>query len=365
MKKLIFLFLIFALLPLRAALAQADSLDIKIGQLLLIGFRGTSVTADCTIAKDISDRHIGGVILFDYDVPLRQSGRNIQSPDQVKRLTASLQKLSATPLLIAIDQEGGKVNRLKEKYGFPKTVSAASLGAQPNTDSTRHAAARTASLLKQLGINLNFAPVADVNTNPDNPVIGKIERSFSSDAEVVSAHVQAVIRAHHAEKILTAMKHFPGHGSSKSDSHAGFVDVSQTWSPAELLPYRDAALQTDFIMTAHIYNRNLDSVPATLSHRTLQGLLRDSIGFTGAVISDDMQMGAIRNEYGLETAIKLSLNAGCDMLIFGNNLIYEPDIAERAISIIKNLIKRGDISQARINQAFRRITRLKEKLRTP
>lgn len=330
----------------------------------MVGFRGVSVCDTSPIVQDIRAGRVSGVILFDYDVLQKKSGRNIQSPSQVQSLCATLQSYSPTPLLIGIDEEGGKVNRLKPKYGFPQTVSAAYLGRLRSLDSTRLYATRTATLLSELGINLNFAPVCDVSVNPKNPVIAKLERGFSSNPDSVAMHASAVVKAHRAKHVLTALKHFPGHGSSQSDSHLGFVDVSSTWSRAELTPFQTLILQgnADIIMTAHIFNTAWDTLPATLSKKVIQGMLREELNFDGVVCSDDMQMKAIAAHYGLEQALKLALNAGVDMLIFGNNLDYDEGIAEKACMLIKGLIGRREIKQERIEEAYRRVMRLKSRL---
>lgn len=362
-KRLIF----FLALCLYTSLAAkpTDSLDLKIGQLLMVGFRGVSVSDYSPIVQDIRYGRIGGVILFDYDVIQKQSGRNIQSPAQVKALCAALQSYSQTPLLIAIDEEGGKVNRLKPKYGFPRAVSAAYLGRLNSLDSTRIYAAQTATLLAELGINLNFAPVCDVNANPQNPVIAKLERSYSSNPDSVGLFATEVVKAHRANNVLTALKHFPGHGSSQNDSHLGFVDVSATWKPFELSPFRALIAQgyADMAMMAHIYNSSWDTLPATLSRPVIQRMLREELGFDGVVCSDDMQMKAIAGRYGLEDALKFALNAGVDMFIFGNNLDYDEQIAEKAIAIIKRLVARGEVATERIDEAYRRVMRLKSRLK--
>ncbi|MFN3344918.1 MAG: glycoside hydrolase family 3 protein [Chloroherpetonaceae bacterium] len=347
------------------AAKPTDSLDLKIGQLLMVGFRGVAVSDTSPIVQDIRLGRIGGVVLFDYDVLQKKSGRNIQSPSQVKSLCAALQSYSPTPLLIAIDEEGGKVNRLKPKYGFPQTVSAAYLGRLHSLDSTRLYATRTATLLSELGINLNFAPVCDVNVNPQNPVIAKLERSFSSNPDSVAMHATTVVEAHRARHVLTALKHFPGHGSSTSDSHLGFVDVSCTWRRDELTPFQTLISQgnAEIVMTAHIFNAAWDTLPATLSKKVIQGMLREELNFDGVVCSDDMQMKAIAAHYGLAEALKLALNAGVDMLIFGNNLDYDEHIAETACTLIKEMVSRGEIAQARIDDAYWRVMRLKSRLR--
>lgn len=165
---------------------------------------------------------------------------------------------------------------------------------------------RLAATLADLGIGLNMAPVVDLCSNPDNPVIAKYERCFSADPNQVSAQAAAYIDAHHQLGVLTTLKHFPGHGSSRSDSHQGFTDITTTWSETELIPYRCliAGGRVDAIMTAHVFNARLDDCyPATLSKNVITGLLRGELGFDGVVISDDMQMGAIVDHFGFETAI--------------------------------------------------------------
>ena len=340
----------------------AGGLDDKIGQMVFAGFRGMKLDPGNPILADIRERHIGGVILFDYDVPSQSPVRNIESPSQVKDLTEALKEASPSPLLIAVDQEGGKVSRLKEKFGFPATVSQQSLGTRNDPEATRKAADETAITLSECGFNINFSPVVDLNINPENPVIGGRERSFSADPADVTKHALEVINAHHARGILTTLKHFPGHGSSKDDSHLGFVDVTETWSPTELDPYEKiiAAGFCDTVMTAHIFNSKLDpSLPATLSSRTIGGLLRDDLHFDDVVISDDMQMKAISAHYGFEEAVCLAIGAGVDILTFANNSVFDPDVAASAIGIIRKAVRDGRIGEERIDRSYARIMRLK------
>ncbi len=337
----------------------------KAGQMLMIGFRGLEVDSRSPIMQDIRKRRIGGVILFDYDVPSGSPVRNISSPQQVKTLVADLQKAASVPLFIAIDQEGGKVCRLKEKFGFPTSVSAQYLGSLNSVETTKRYADAIAEALTGLGVNLNFAPVVDLNVNPDNPVIGRLERSFSADPAVVTRHALIVIDSLHNHGVLSAIKHFPGHGSSLNDSHKGFVDITDTWSTEELIPFEDIVRsgKCDMVMTAHIFNEKLDPVwPATLSSRVTGGILRGNMGYAGVVVSDDMQMNAIRQHYGLETAIERAILAGVDILVFANNSVFEEDIASRAITIIEKLVREGKIPAGRIDESCARIMKLKEKL---
>lgn len=227
-----------ACLLLGCAQKAEQDLEKMIAQMLIVGFRGFELNEDMFIVDDIRERNLGGVILFDYDVPANHSERNIKSPEQVRRLNHALHALNEEPLFIAIDQEGGRVNRLKEKFGFPSTVSHQDLGDYDDIDSTYAFAARTARLLNELGFNMNFAPVTDVNTNPENPVIGKLKRSFSDDPAKVTRHAEAFISAHRDNSVIATIKHFPGHGSAWNDSHLGMADVTDTWDEMELVPYR-------------------------------------------------------------------------------------------------------------------------------
>lgn len=349
--------------------ARIDSLELKIGQMLLIGFRGKSLSDKDPFLQEIRAGRVGTVILFDYDVPTKTYNRNIENPAQVKKLTAALRKAAeptGIPLLISIDQEGGLVNRLKPKYGFPVSVSQQYLGTINNPDSTRHYAAKTALTLSESGINLNFAPSVDVNVNPTNPIIGGKERSFSADPMRVAQHAAIVVEEHRKRGIIATLKHFPGHGSSKTDSHKGFVDVTDTWQRDEITPYAELIRRNlvDMVMTAHIFNAKLDpAVPATLSPKIMAGILRDSLKYNGVIISDDMQMGAIADHYGLENALEQAINAGVDIVCFGNNLSYDPAIITKVHTIIKRLVAEKKVSSERIDESYRRVLRLKQKIR--
>lgn len=337
------------------------SVEEKVGQLLLVGFRGFDVNEE--VEKAIRDYHIGSIIYFDYDVVSKTRKRNIQSPRQLRNLSEDLQSISEIPLFISVDEEGGKVSRLKKRYGFSSKPSPQSLGHKFQWQ-VKNSAEDLAKELSDHGINVNFAPLADVNTNPNNPVIGRLGRSFSSSPQKVENYCRSFIEGQKEEGVISVLKHFPGHGSSRGDGHEGLVDVSQTWNKKELIPFKNLIESDDaeMIMTAHIFNRNLDSqYPATLSKRTIQGLLRDQLGFDGVVISDDMNMGAIAHHYGLKEAISLSLNAGVDILLFGNNLVYDKDIAAKAHTIIMNLINDGKVSLKSLDQKVQRILTLKEK----
>ena len=356
-------------LPPAATLATAPtaaaSLEEKIGQMLMVGFRGLTIAQSDSFAADIQQHHLGSTVLFDYDVPSASPVRNIQSLDQLAALTAGLQSLASTPLLIATDEEGGQVSRLKEQFGFPPTVSAAYLGAQNDVALTHQYAATMADMLAAAGINLNLAPVVDLNVNPANPIIGALDRSFSADPAVVTQQALEFIRAHHERGVLCTLKHFPGHGSSTQDSHLGFVDVTNTWSERELEPFANIiqAGEADVIMTAHVFNANLDpDYPATLSKPVVTGILRERLGYDGVVITDDMQMRAISDRYGFEAALQLAVEAGADIIAIANNTVFEEGIAARAAGVLIDLVHAGTISEQRIDESVQRIERLKARL---
>lgn len=334
-------------------------LEVKIGQMLLVGFRGQVLNENSRVLSEIRDLHLGGVVLF---------GNNVSSPAQVQTLTATLQKAATIPLLVSIDQEGGQVMRLDRRFGITTNYSAQALGTMNDLVKTNAEAELFAQTLADLGINLNLAPVVDLNLNPSNPVIGALGRSFSADPAVVTNQATTFIQAHHKHNIFCTLKHFPGHGSSRNDTHLGFVDVTDTWQDSELQPYTELVKNDtcDAIMTAHIFNGKLDAkLPATLSHAIVTGILRERLGYGGLIISDDMQMRAISKYYDFATAIQLAIEAGIDMLAIANNVAYQETAAARATKIIRSLVDSGKLSEARINQSYQRIMRLKGRLPTP
>lgn len=338
----------------------------KIAQLFVMGFRGDDVSPGSIIHKEITELGIGGVILFDKDMVYHRPVNNIKSPEQLKVLTEQLHSYSKTKLFIGIDQEGGLINRLKPDYGFPDSRSHKTLGKLDNIDETKKESAGIASVLKEMNININFAPTVDVAVDMDNSVIGKRERSFGGNADLVSKHAEAYIDGHAEHGILTCCKHFPGHGSAVGDTHFGFVDVTSTWQQDEVSPYKYvmAKDKCGMIMTAHIFNSNFDDkYPATLSQKTIQNYLRDTLGFQGVVISDDMQMQAISDHYSLKESLLLGINAGLDLFCFGNNLLLEQIRAKDVINAVMELVSEGKISESRIDESVNRIMKLKNSIK--
>lgn len=348
------LFLALALLACSKAKPQ-DSLDLKIGQMIVFGFYGT--LPDAQLKADIASGKLGGILIY---------GRNLSPKNtavQVVSMVKACQAKAAIKLFISIDQEGGLVNRLKPELGFPPMPSAESVGNRDSIGWSKWVYDNAAYTMSRLGINLNYAPVVDV-LNRNCPVLGARERCFSADTAVIDRHAEQMILSHRYFDIATTVKHFPGHGSSTADSHFGVADVSRTWKPEELQPYRYLLGKNlaDAVLTAHIVNEKLDAskLPSTLSGKIINGLLRDSLGFRGVVFSDDMQMQAISSHYGFEESIELAVNAGVDVLMFSNNI---QGVGKRTPSevhaLIKKLVQKGKISPERIDLSFQRIMALK------
>jgi beta-N-acetylhexosaminidase len=337
----------------------------QIGQLFVIGFSGHQLADGHPIIADIRDSRLGGVILFDQLLAKGGKPNNIIGAEQLKTLTATLQEAAGGRLLIAVDQEGGKVSRFKGERGFAETPAAAELGLDPSLTATAAAAGSTATMLGQLGINWNLAPVVDLDSFPDNPIIGRYRRSFAAEPDTVISHARAWITAHRQKGLLSCLKHFPGHGSSRGDSHQGLVDVSDSWDEQELLPYRrliDEGL-ADAVMVGHLCNRRLDPhYPASLSGATVTGLLRGELGFSGLVITDDLQMGAVTSWHRLEEACCLAFAAGVDMIILGNNLVQIPGLLNRMSEAVLAALRTGQMTRKRINQAWQRVEELKKKI---
>jgi beta-N-acetylhexosaminidase len=338
--------------------------DLNLGQLFLAGFDGTIVDPDHPVVEAIVRDSLGGVILFDRNVD--GTRQNIDSPAQLQQLTAQLQRHAGNSLIIAVDQEGGKVCRLKEVDGFPITKSAAMLASRENRDQVRLQAEIIGGSLRECGINFNLAPVVDLNLNHENPIIGRYERSYGSSPDKVVDLASQFIAAHHNNGVACCIKHFPGHGSARSDSHLGFVDITDCWLEQELEPFSRliASGFADAVMTAHVIHKGLDKdmLPATLSRPVISGLLRDKLGFAGVVVSDDLQMKAISDRWGFEEAVQMAVVAGVDLVIVGNNLIREKNVVSRGVAAIEELLDSGRISEHTVRSSLNRVSVLKKKI---
>ncbi len=343
MKKLLLIVLISV-----STFAQTD-LRHKISQMLMIGFQGKSVT-DTMLINDLNKRGVGGVILF---------AANIESPTQLNQLTTQLKSYSSIPLFISVDQEGGKVARLNATNGYQSTYSAFKIGTYFNNEfDTRGWAGQMATWLSSAGINIDLAPVADVDVNPTSPAIGALDRSFSKIPDSVYQHCFWFIDEFHQRNIFNTLKHFPGHGSAATDSHLGFTDITNTWADSELIPFRKliASGYNDFIMSGHLFNSNLDpNYPASLSNKVLTELLRDSLKFKGLIITDGMFMGAISNNYTFDKAVELAINAGNDVLLYTANNLNGKSLVDSVVNIVMNKISEGKITEQRIDESYKRI----------
>jgi beta-N-acetylhexosaminidase len=342
----------------------AATLDQMAGQMILLGFQGDQL-ADKSIAglrDDIAKGDIGGIMYLKT---------NVKSIADVKTMNAAF--LAANPALppfISLDQEGGKVQRLTKDVGFGEIPSAADVAAADTPQAAQAVYLKVATSLAADGFNVNFGPVVDLNINPNNPIIGKYGRSFSKDPDKVIAYAEAFINAHHQAGVLTALKHFPGHGSSSADSHKGFVDITNTWNKVELAPYTAliGANMTDFVMVGHLYDKNYDprgdtaQLPASLNPVWIGDVLRNQLGYKGVVISDDLEMGAIRNEFNTQQTVIRAVNAGVDVLLFSNTAAYSPSLGDKIRGILVAEANRDPAFKARIVASYNRIVALKAKL---
>lgn len=340
-------------------IAPAPNLDTMIGQMLMVGFQGADPRDASVqrIAAQIAAGHIGGVILMD---------RNIRSPRQVRDLTDMLRARAPAPFLIATDQEGGYVQRLSPRKGFRGFPSAYKVAATDGPEGAGALYRQMAGELADVGINVNFGPTVDIH-KAANPIIGRLGRSYAADPEKIEAYAAAFIMAHRSAGVLTAAKHFPGHGSSLTDSHKGFVDLSRTWSPVELEPYRMliGRQRPDMIMVGHLYHPDFspkDRLPASLSRTAINGVLRQQLGYSGVVISDDLNMGGIRQCCGVKAAVVLAVSAGADILLAADDPPGGPSFASQATAALRDAVASGRIPEGRIREAYGRIMKMKGRL---
>jgi beta-N-acetylhexosaminidase len=340
---------------------QNVALDKIIGQMLVVGFRGLSPeeTWSQKLAAQIKAGVIGGVLFMSH---------NVQSPQQIKTLTGFLQKTkSEIPVLFAVDQEGGIVQRLSAEKGFQNYPTAGKIG-QSNDPLTAYAVyRRLAAELSENGFNLNLGPVVDLLRNDASPIIAGKERSFGSQPKHVAAFAKAFSIAHQDEGVLTVLKHFPGHGSTPFDTHLRPVDVGQSWREDEIIPYREliASRTARAVMMGHIANPSMadePGQPASLSAKAIRQVLRGDLGFTGVVISDDLEMGAIRARYSIEDSAVRAIKAGNDIVILSNQNAPSPDLPERITAAIKKAVDTGELRREELQASYDRILSFKQRL---
>ncbi len=326
------------------------TLNEKIGQMLMVGFEGQTINDN--IREMIKDYHIGGFVLFK---------RNVSDARQLVDLTNGLKAENADnniPLFISVDEEGGKVTRMPDE--LKKLPSSGRLGKVGDGKLSKEVGMVMGQMLKDFGLNMNYAPVLDINSNPNNPVIG--DRSFGADAELVRELGIQTMKGMQSEEVIPVVKHFPGHGDTSVDSHIGLPRVDHGMDRLkgfELVPFADAIEEgTDVVMVAHILFSKIDPEnPSTLSKAIITDLLKEDLGFKGVVITDDMTMGAIIENYSIGDAAVKSILAGSDIVSVCHNY---SNIVE-AVTSIKNAVEEGVITEDRIDESVYKILKLKNK----
>jgi beta-N-acetylhexosaminidase len=353
------------LAELRASAEADDQLDRMIGQTIMVGFSGQDEhdPGVKAVRDQLAKGIIGGVVLYP---------ENIDSARQLRFLTAFLANANSKLVpFIAVDQEGGMVQRLTPRTGHTHYPSARKIGREAKLgmlDSALHSYQAMTKELAAAGINVNFGPVVDLSINPWNTVIARRKRSFGSDPETVTSLARTFITAHREANVATVAKHFPGHGSSWSDSHKTLPDISLSWQESELEPYaalaRDGML--DMVMVGHLYHPRFsdgDKLPASLSANAIHVLRAEGgIDFKGVVVSDDLEMGAVRERYSLEDRVIKAVNAGIDLLVFSNVKSHDPELGVKIHAIIAEAVRDGRIPRTRIEGAVARIAALKHRL---
>ncbi|HEX9050828.1 MAG TPA: beta-N-acetylhexosaminidase [Anaeromyxobacter sp.] len=320
------------------------SLDRDVAGLFCVGFHGTAPSPE---VLELVRRGVHGVVLF---------GRNVEDAEQVAALVAALKRAAGRPLLVSVDQEGGRVARLRAAQGFTELPPMRALGEAGDEDLARAAGALLGTELRAVGIDQDYAPVVDVDTNPANPVIG--DRAFSRDPEAVGRLGAALARGLQSAGVAACAKHFPGHGDTSQDSHLDLPHLPhalERLERVELAPFRALARAgVASVMTAHVVFDALDPArPATLSPAVMR-LLRERVGFEGCAISDDLEMKAVAEHFPLEQAAPGAVLAGVDALL----VCHRAEVQHRAIDLVRAALERGEIAAGRLAEARERIARL-------
>jgi len=330
---------------------QVDmNLDEKIGQMIFSGVDGTEMTADTE--EMISTYHVGGIILF---------ANNIDSPSQTVTFLNDIKDANpsnSSPLLLGVDEEGGRVTRMPDDV--TSLPNSRSIGNLNDPDLSYEVGTILGKQMNEMGFNLDFAPVLDVNSNPDNPVIGN--RSFGDNLEIVSRLGIETMKGIQDEQIISVIKHFPGHGDTGVDSHLELPKVNKSYDELkelELVPFQNAIDNgADVTMIAHILMPKIDpDYPASMSGEVITNMLREDAGFDGVVITDDLTMQAITDHYDIGQAALQSVKAGSDLML----VAHEYDNVENVFRTLKEAVENGELSEERIDESVRRIQDLKEK----
>lgn len=338
---------------MRASRVNAAEVESMAGKLLVIGFPGSTTDAGSAkaLASHIASGRAGGALFLRH---------NIKSGKDAKALARSFVGADRSSL-IAIDQEGGKVQRLGSKQGFTAMPTAQWVAGNKSVAEAKALYAQAGRELKAAGFNMNMAPSVDVH-DPKNPVIGKYGRSFSTDVERISAYAGAFVDGFAAAGVACSIKHFPGHGSSRGDSHDGFVDITSTWNTSELVPFQRLGAKSPMIMGGHLFHPEFSNgkSPVTFSQKALVSKLRNGLGYNGVILTDDLDMGAIRKSFQLKEAIILALAAGNDLLLLSNSLSYDGDLAANAVQWISAAVRDGRIAQSSLQASYNRVMRVRK-----
>ena len=328
---------------IRASVVNAAELDRAVGSLVMVGFSGKSAGGSFarTIAGHIAKGRAASVVYL---------STNIGSRKDVLGLNKLFHDAGVTH--IAIDHEGGTVQRLKEQHGFTRIAPALTIAQKTSPGGAEKIYATAARELAEAGFTFNLGPVADLH-RAYNPVIGKNKRAYGKDADTVIRYAGAFVRAHRRYGITTALKHFPGHGLSKADSHNGFVDIRETWQPEELKPFAELVRLglADVIMSGHLYVRvgkGNDGELATFSSTLVQEVMRRRMGFGGLIMTDDLDMGAVRKIAQPREAAIRAAQAGYDILLLSNSLKPNADLPAEAVGWIREAVRQGQIQESQI-----------------
>ena len=352
---------IAALVALLATPAAAQAIEEMAGQMIVVGFQGNAVD-DASVVRlreEIAAGQLGGVMYLKT---------NVASLSRVRAMNEAFLAAApeGLPPFITVDQEGGFVERLTRDVGFAELPPAAQIAARRTPAEAQALYAAMAAEIADLGFTVNFGPVVDLAINPNNQVIAKFGRAFGQTAEKVVPYAEAFVKAHREAGVLTALKHFPGHGSSTADSHEGFVDITDTWMESELEPYRTMIGDglVDFVMVGHLINTGIDpsGLPSSLSSEWITGVLRGKLGYDGVVISDDLEMGAIRDHFTLTEAVVKAVEAGMDVLLFSNTAKYRAGLADEVRDILVSQANADPAFRARIEESYTRIVALKQRI---
>lgn len=363
----IFIIVLFSCIANAELPKKPENLSYAVGQMMMVGFHGKSVGENSPIVVAMKKYHIGGIIICDHRDPA--SGKkvaNFSNPEELKKLINQLQfyakKHHVYPLFISINQEGGKINALN--ISDPSQFE---LGKKSQQD-IYAATFKRALLLKDLGVNVNLAPVADLNINPDNPAIGKLERSFGNIPKKVTEDLKTSIRAYKNANILCTLKHFPGLGGADKNTDHDTADLTYSWKESELIPYRGLIKSNhvcSFIMSSHLINKNLDKsgLPASFSKLIITDLLINEMGYTGLIITDDMDAIAIRKNFSTRDAIAKAVLAGNDIILYGGTQGYDPEQdTEMLFNTLLDLADNNPDVRKRVMQSYEKIVKTKNQL---